>query len=137
MYKGILWCYYEDTNDIVKYPNLLVVKVKCNITGSPLEEVNFTSKSQDNFNHKKEWESRFVNDKRFKNLPFDYYPRGRVEIRNGLVKVFANPVLIGDDQVKELIIRTFELDEVKYNTKWIADNSSHYRFSEENVYFDN
>ena len=48
LYKGIFW-YINN--------HLLCRKVRCDSAGNPLESVDFTSKSGDNFNHKAEWKN--------------------------------------------------------------------------------
>lgn len=88
----------------------------------PYEEGDIigVSKSGDNYNHKLLWEH--VKPKGC-NKPFDYYPRGRVEISNkGKSVVYMNPN-ISEDTV-ELIMAAFELQEaplIHY------DGSEHYK----------
>ena len=119
MYKGIFWFINEDG------PKLLSIKVLCDETGKPLEDVNFSSKSGENFNHKLEWDTLPDSVKNSKS--FDYYPRGRVEIKNSKIRIFANPVLLTEKN-KELIITEFGLVEVLDRVQIIADNSSHYSY---------
>ena len=61
--------------------------------------------------------------------PYNHYPRGRVEIKNGKIKIFANPVIIEEADAKESIVKAFELEEVRENISWIADGSKHYCFA--------
>ena len=75
----------------------------------PYEEGDIigVSKSGDNYNHKLLWER--VKTKGC-NKPFDYYPRGRVEISNkGKPVVYMNPY-IGEESI-ELIMAALELNE--------------------------
>ena len=76
MKKGIFWCdsFGRDS------PHLIVVSVKCDADGKSDRPIDFSSKSGQNFNHKAEWQklSRSVT----RGQPFNYYPRGRVEIKN-------------------------------------------------------
>ena len=129
MYKGIFWCNVTWFDDEMYTHTLLPVRVRCNNDGNSIENADFSSKSGDNFNHKKEWEKLSAENRRLRNKPFDHYPRGRVEINAGKVKVFANPIILEDGAAKELIIKTFELEEVKDQIKWIADNSKHYQYA--------
>ena len=131
MKKGIFWCYVSCFDDDMYTHQLLTVMVDCDISGKPMEKAEFSSKSGENFNHKTEWEKRHNNSKRTRNKPFDYYPRGRVEIKNGKIRIFANPVIIDDDEAKSLIVKTFELEDVKDDISWICDNSRHYRYAED------
>ena len=52
---------------------------KCNSDGMALEHVEYSSKSRNNFNHKAEWSKlpKSVTN----GQPYNYYPRGRVEIK--------------------------------------------------------
>ena len=88
MYKGIFWCYLLYFDDDMCYPSLPNVKVKCDTSGAPLEEAVFSSKSGNNFNHEAEWTRITAGKRDAAKLPFDYYPRGRVEIRGGTIKIF-------------------------------------------------
>ncbi|MCF0134155.1 MAG: hypothetical protein HUJ72_09840 [Blautia sp.] len=58
-------------------------------------------------------------------VPWNYYPRGRVEIRRDKAIIFANPRCFECDRFEEEIIEAFHLDfmEVVYK----VDNSSHYQ----------
>ena len=88
----------------------------------PYEEGDIigVSKSGDNYNHKLLWEHV---KPRGCNKPFDYYPRGRVEITNkGKSIVYMNHNI--DGNAIELIKAAFELREapiIHY------DGSEHYK----------
>lgn len=129
MYKGIFWCYLTCFDDDMFGVAVLPVKVKCDLSGSALEDVEFSSKSGDNFNHEIEWEKRKDSARIFRRHPYNYYPRGRVEIKNGKIKIFANPVIMEEPDAMESIIKAFELEEVKNMIFWIADGSKHYCFA--------
>ena len=70
IYKGIFW-WIDD--------RLICRKVLCDKDGLPLETTEFTSKNGDNFNHKAEWER--LPKKITGGKAYNYYPRGRVEIK--------------------------------------------------------
>jgi len=78
------------------------------------------AKSGTTYNHKKLWPE--VKPKGI-NKPYNYYPRGRVEITNkGTVVIWLNPI-ISEDWIPQ-IKTDFELSEepiIKY------DNSKHYK----------
>lgn len=126
MFKGIFWCYVICFDNDMYTHNLITVNVRCDRDGHPLEKVNYSSKSGDNFNHKTEWNkiSEINRNKR----PYNYYPRGRVEIKKGKIKIYANPEIICDEEARGLIVKTFELKEWENEIKWIADNSRHYQY---------
>ena len=93
-----------------------------NLLACPFEEGETVglSKSGDNFNHKLLWEHVRP---RGCNKPFDYYPRGRVEISNkGKPIVYMNRN-IGEDVIEQ-IMQAFDLQErpvIHY------DGSEHYK----------
>ena len=77
IYKGIFW--YNPTKK-----KLIVKKVACNSNGEAIEHVEYSSQSGNNFNHKAEWSKlpKSVTN----GQPYNYYPRGRVEIKNNKAK---------------------------------------------------
>ena len=58
---------------------------------------------------------------------FDYYQRGRVEIRKWIVKIFANPNIY-TNEIKDFLTKLYRLNskEIK-KIKMIADCSKHYK----------
>ena len=120
--KGIFWCYVMVFDDDMYSHVLQTVMVSCDRNGTPTEKVEFSSKSGENFNHKIKWEKLAKNSRH----PYNYFPRGRVEISKGVVRIFANPVILAEEEAKNLIVTSFELEGVKDEIKWIADNSAHY-----------
>lgn len=52
VYKGIFWY-------VPNEKKLITVKVKCDRNGVALEDVDYSSKSGENFNHKAEWAKFF------------------------------------------------------------------------------
>ncbi len=129
MYKGIFWCNVIYFDDDMYSHKLMVQMVKCDLTGLALEEAEFSSKSGDSFNHRVEWEKKAATERFCRQKPYNYYPRGRVEVKNGEVRIFANPVIIEDEDAKALIVKSFELTSVQTGIRWIADNSKHYRYA--------
>ena len=127
MYKGIFWCYSVCWDDDISCNHLLPVRVRCDMNGEPLEEAEFSAKSGENFNHEKEWEKLKEMARICRRYPYNYFPRGRVEVKGGAVKIFANLIIMEDDEAKKLIVEAFELSDIN-NIKWIADNSDHYRY---------
>ena len=114
MYKGIFW---------LAGGKLLTVKVLCDGNGAPLEAADFSAKSGENFNHRAEWARlpRSVTG----GLPFDYWPRGRVEIKRGRATIFLHPSL-NQEPVLRLIRSAFQLD-VEIPIRAVSDGSAHYR----------
>ena len=123
MKKGIFWCTDADT----EAPALITVSVACDKNGDSKELVRFSSKSSNNFNHRHEWDR--LDRKITEGKSFDYYPRGRVEIKNGKATVFLNPA-INKECIVRRIMDAFELMTGELNCINIkSDGSSHYRFT--------
>ncbi len=126
MKKGIFW-YVSGGED---GPGLVTVSVKCSPDGTALEPCGYSSKSGDGFNHRAEWTKmgRDVTG----GHPFDHYPRGRVEIRNGKATVYLSPYFM-ENGLFGLIYKEFGLDEpgALKSVALKADGSRHYRYGEE------
>lgn len=123
MRKGIFWCTSFDT----EHPKLITVSVACDKNGNAKESVQFSSKSGSNFNHKLEWKrlERSVTA----GCPFNYYPRGRVEVKNGRATIFLNPI-INKECVLSRVIDKFGLTTEKLISVNIkSDGSNHYHFT--------
>ena len=118
MYKGIFW--YDPSEK-----KLIVKKVACNRDGVALEEVEYSSKSGDNFNHRAEWAKlpRSVTN----GQPYNYYPRGRVEIKNNKATVYQNPIL-DQTPIMEMINDEFGLNCTTMLARYVNDGSEHYGY---------
>ena len=117
-YKGIFW--------IKDFLNLVSVKIEVDKNGKAVHDDNLNSKKGDNFNHKMTWE-RF-NRKITDGKPYNYYPRGRVEIRNGKAIIFANPYICTQD-VLDMVKNEFHLHAENGIEEIIMkpDYSNHYK----------
>lgn len=58
--------------------------------------------------------------------PWDYFPRGRIEIRNQKVIIFANPDCLLYENFESKIRSKFKLGDAIIILK--ADNSKHYQY---------
>lgn len=119
IYKGIFWY-------IPIEHKLIAVKVACDENGNTLANTSYSSKSRENFNHKTEWSK--LHKSITNNKPYNYYPRGRVEIKKGKATIFFNPVLNRFD-VHDLIMNEFDLAGKRIIIKEVADGSKHYAYS--------
>ena len=123
MRKGIFWCVDASRDN----PRLITVSVSCDANGDADPSTVFSSKSGENFNHKAEWDKL---GKSVRNgVAYNYYPRGRVEIRNRKAIIFLNPD-INQEHILRLICETFELqlsDDLK-EVLVKSDGSRHYQF---------
>ena len=122
LYKGVFWITEAQSEQYF-------FRIPCNsmgdITGAT--EYPLCSKNGNNYNHKILWS---LLSKSFTgNKPFDYFPRGRVEIRNAKATVYLNPD-INTDELQSCIISIFGL--LKENgiktVRFVSDGSSHYNY---------
>lgn len=126
LYRGIFWI--KDIDNIDKSD--LYFQIPCNSDGT--NDSNFkidldkSSKNTDNYNHKKLWQT--LSSKETNNKPFDYYPRGRVEISNNKAVIYCSPWL-DSEEIKKWVIDKFNL--TNHNgikkIRVIYDYSEHYR----------
>lgn len=125
LYRGIFWI--TDIDDI--YGSGLYFLIPCDSNGNISDfEIppHMSSESTDNYNHKKVRNS--LPKKITGGKPFDYYPRGRVEVRNGSAVVYYSPYIPQND-LKNILTDKFSLtasNGIK-KVRFIADGSEHYR----------
>lgn len=104
MYRGVFWII---ENKLCAYP-------------FRENEYGGIAKSGNTYNHKKLWDE--IKPKSC-NKPFNYYPRGRVEINNrGKAVIYLNPLI--DESYYESIKEVFEITEMPVIR---ADHSEHYK----------
>lgn len=118
IFKGIFWF-------VPSEHKLITVKVKCDNNGLAQEPATYSSKSGENFNHKIEWSK--LPKSVTKNKSYNYYPSGRVEIKNGKATIFFNPVLNRFD-IHDLISQEFGLQASRIIVREVADGSKHYEY---------
>lgn len=125
LYRGIFWI--PDVNNVEQ--SQLYFQIPCNSNGDIDTDfeisTQMSSKNTQNYNHKNLWST--LSRKYTNNKPFNYYPRGRVEISRGIVTVYHSPH-IPQDELKQWLIDKFNLtthNGIK-KIKMIADGSEHY-----------
>lgn len=100
MQKGIFW--------YLSQKKFIIVSVACNENGKAEKQAVFSSKSGDNFNHKAEWAK--LSKRVTKGRPYNYYPKGRVEIYEKSIKIFLNTdININRKEIIEEIIKRFDI----------------------------
>lgn len=115
IYKGIFWLIEGE---------LYTKKLECDKSGNVIGDGSgLNSKSGDNFNHRLTWEGLPKNVTHGKE--YNYYPRGRVEIKGGKAVIYLNPALNSEEMLAELT-RLFGLDELGF-VRVKNDGSRHYR----------
>jgi hypothetical protein len=121
---GIFWV-PADTTEEMSTPYLRTMSVYCDREGNILEEITEgKAKNGDTFNHKAVWatwgkfERRGVKE-------YDYYPRGRVEVKHDKAIIYLNPHIKTPEVIKA-VVDEFDLYLLKsYTVK--VDGSEHYK----------
>ena len=103
LYKGLFWIKQDGQGRFIP----ITVKVECDVYGNVLDDsINLNG---DSFNHEKEWKIfEAMPSGEYHGLPYNYYPRGRVEINNKKAIVYLNPELCME-YIKRLITNEFRL----------------------------
>lgn len=116
LYRGVFWVRSLSERDIV------TVRFQSDENGV-LTDNCLTAKD---INHKHLWER--LDSVVTGGLPFDYYPRGRVELRRGRALIFCSPHIC-TVELKSLITERFGLTQENGIKDVIlkADGSSHYQ----------
>ncbi|MBM6991403.1 MAG: hypothetical protein I3I98_08450 [Mobilibacterium timonense] len=121
--QGVFWI--TDLDDI-RNNTCYCFPIPCTPDGVNTGDTShLDAKSGATYNHEKLW-SRLPSELTH-NRPFDHYPRGRVQIRNGKAVIFLNPN-IATEEVKDFIIGEFHLTSENgiHSVSVKADGSSHY-----------
>ena len=122
--KGVFWIPYPEESE---KNDAYLFFIECDQTGEPNSPLTGSgiAKSGKNYNHKKMWES--LDREITFGEPFDYFPRGRVEIANGIAKVYLHPTL-NTARVKEYLIDRYGLSNpLIRKVVFLSDGSAHYR----------
>ena len=117
--RGIFWV-LADTEDELSPAHILMFAKGCDMDGIPVDFIELNSSDGMSYNHKATW--RALPKKTTHGKPFDYYPRGRVEIRNGKATIWLNAnILHLADEIKRL----FGLNGIPVSVR--EDGSEHYK----------
>lgn len=118
--KGLFWLIKNNIGD-----NILFCVVEP-IKGT----VNVVQPENKKMNHERTWS---ILDKRItRGKPYNYFPRGRVEIKQDKAIVYLNPIL-NDENIVNQLIDVFGLKEENGISRISIknDNSWHYRYLED------
>ena len=121
MYKGIFWIVdKEELNNNNKF----LIKIKTDCTGAIIDyDFPLNSKKGDNYAHKNTWGG--LPYKMTRNKPFDFYPRGRIEIKENVCRIYINPDL-NSLEIINYLKEQFDLYSIE-SIKVIVDHSIHYK----------
>lgn len=117
---GIFWCLAETENEIDE-KHLITFTKECSLDGVPVDTEGLNAKSGATYNHKATWAK--LSHTVTKGKPFDYYPRGRVEVSNNKAIIWLNGCLV--DLANE-IKRLFGLS-ILSKVQVKVDGSEHYK----------
>lgn len=120
-YEGAFWIKGNSVRDIKKgYYEIIGIKIPCNYQGTPL-----TDRSKRSLTHLRLWSEY---NKGLENKPYNYLPRGRVAIYNGVAYIHLNSLFNQPDLVdrleKEYNLGKLEID-LDFNDTY---QGSHYDF---------
>ena len=116
LYKGVFWVRSLSGNDIIALRFL-------SDENGVLTDGSLTSKD---INHQRLWER--LDSVITGGVPYNFYPRGRVELRRGKALIFCSPHIC-TEQLKKLITERFGL-RAENGIKEVllkADGSAHYK----------
>ena len=118
LYRGIFWI--KDLDSLNNNSDYLI-KIETNENGDVLDyPFPLNSKNGDDYAHKATWP--LLPSNLTKNKPFDYYPRGRVEIKHKEALLYINPIL-NEERIINYLKREYCLEDVKI----ILDFHEHYK----------
>ena len=129
MSKGIFWflCAVDQKGELRFTGEILSLPVRCDEDGNPVVSVSFNSKNGCSNTHKASWWTVTAGRKDLRRIPWNHFPRGRVEISRGRALVFLNPRILGCGNYLERIMETFGIACLDVKVK--IDNSAHYQCS--------
>lgn len=125
LYAGIFW--FIDSE-------LFCVRIPCdaagNIDASSLPYAP-NAKNGDTYNHERRWEQ--LNDAVTRGYRWNYWPRGRVQIRRGRAAVYLNPAIAREPIIAH-IVAAFGLEGGGISSvRIIPDGSRHYQCGEDEI----
>ena len=125
-FNGCFWLISDSFKDIFRN-NFTIIgdRYLVDINGNEIKETSKSSKV-----HKNVWKEKYINEYK---VPFNYYPRGRLNIYNGTVYININSK-INLPQVINKIIKFYELSKFPQDKIEVFDVDSiqdrnHYDFS--------
>ena len=124
IYRGIFWII---DRKCLANNNDYLCKIKTNEFGDVLEsDYQLDSKNVDDYNHKITWQQ--LDGKLTKRKPFNFYPRGRISIKNSKCFIFINP-LLNTKEIIGYLVDSYNLKSFADSNKLkvIEDYSEHYK----------
>lgn len=131
--EGIFWftCSFAGQEERFDFSEseLLALPVPCKEGGAGEawdlpEGFAYNSRRGDAFTHKKTWAMLTEKRRELRRYAWNYFPRGRVEIRHGKAVIFMNPGILSCENFQEKLVKRFHLEGMKVRV--LADCSAHY-----------
>lgn len=125
--KGIFWfiCFAEEDGTLSFTGEMISLPVPCDSDGNPAADISFNSKKGVSNTHKNSWKDLVSKRKDLRRFPWDYFPRGRVEIAHSRAFVYMNPQIQNCEDYISRIRQEFHIGELDVIVK--MDNSAHYQ----------
>lgn len=117
---GIFWVLAETESDIVA-ENVYAIKRSYSLDNNSCSALLFPMNKEPVYNHKRTWET--LPHKVTRGKSFDYYPRGRVELKNDKTTIWLNHNV---SDLIDAIKSEYRLNSLS-NVKLRVDGSSHYK----------
>lgn len=127
MNKGIFWfpCFVGTEGELIFTEEIEALPVPCDEDGNPKVPASFNSRNGRSNTHKDSWEEVTAGRKDLRGIPWNYFPRGRVEISRGRAFIFMNPEILNCADYLERIRETFGIGHLDIRVR--IDNSAHYQ----------
>ena len=121
MRKGLFWV----ISNIEDEQKLLTYTVICDKNGiTAAGQPPYNSQKGNSFSHERTWLLVSENmPMKIRKKRWDYFPRGRVEVANGKVTVYYNPIICWPG-FQDAVIQEFELSD--FPVRFKPDYSKHY-----------
>lgn len=117
--RGIFWVVAESESEF-DAAHIVAFSKPCDVCGAFFDAGGLSSADGTNYNHKATWATLPKSITHGK--PFDYYPRGRVEVHSGKATVWLNENIL---PLSDEIVRLFGLESVTVTVR--VDGSRHYQ----------
>lgn len=117
--RGIFWV-VADSESELDVAHIVAFAKPCDECGAFFDADGLSSADGTDYNHKATWSTLPKSATHGK--PFDYYPRGRVEIHGGKATVWLNENIL---PLSDEIVRLFGLEGVAVRVR--VDGSRHYK----------
>ena len=127
MSKGIFWfiCFWGEDGELSFTGEIISLPVPWDWDGNLAPGISFNSKSGLSNTHKNSWKDLVAKRKDLRRFPWNYFPRGRVQISRGRAFVFMNPIIQECEDYMLRIQQKFHIEEMDVVIK--IDNSAHYQ----------